>query len=58
MLGKSYYLNNQLDKALATYKSALILNPEDTKILVEMGMVYAKQGNKTEMKKSLTSWNH
>ena len=51
MLGKSYYLNNQLDKALATYKSALILNPEDTKILVEMGMVYAKQGNKTEMKK-------
>lgn len=51
MLGKSYYLNNQLDKALATYKSARILNPDDPKILVEMGMVYAKQGNKTEMKK-------
>ncbi|HSF89264.1 MAG TPA: adenylate/guanylate cyclase domain-containing protein [Saprospiraceae bacterium] len=51
MLGKSYYLNNQLDKALATYKSARILNPDDTRILVEMGMVYAKQGNKAEMKK-------
>lgn len=53
MLGKSYYLNNQLDKALATFKSARILDPDDTRILVEMGMVYAKQGNKTEMKKIL-----
>jgi tetratricopeptide (TPR) repeat protein len=51
MLGKSYYLNNQLDKALATFKSARILNPDDARILVEMGMVYARQGNKAEMKK-------
>jgi class 3 adenylate cyclase/tetratricopeptide (TPR) repeat protein len=51
MLGKSYYLNHQLDKALSTFQSARKLDPDDTRILVEMGMVYAKQGNITEMKK-------
>ena len=51
MLGKSYYLNNQFDKALATYQLARKKAPDDLRILVEMGMVYAKQGNMPEMKK-------
>jgi len=51
MRGKSYYLNNQLDKALATFLAARKLDPDDTRILVELGMVYAKQGNRAEMKK-------
>ena len=51
MLGKSYYLDNQFDKALATYQQARKRSPDDLRILVEMGMVYAKQGNRTEMNK-------
>jgi len=51
MLGKSYFLDNQLDKALGAYHTSQKLNPDDSRILVEMGMVYAKQGNKVEMKK-------
>lgn len=51
MLGKSYYLDNQFDKALATYQQAWKKAPDDLRILVEMGMVYAKQGNMAEMNK-------
>ncbi len=51
MLGKSYYLDNQFDKALATYQQARKKAPDDLRILVEMGMVYAKQGNMAEMNK-------
>jgi tetratricopeptide (TPR) repeat protein len=51
MLGKSYYLNNQLDKALASLKTALVKLPEESRTLPEIGTVYARQANKVEAKK-------
>jgi len=51
MLGKSYYLNDQLDKALITLQQALINLPDETRTLPELGALYARMGNTVEAKK-------
>ncbi len=61
MLGKSYYFNNQPDLAMANLKEALKEYPESLITLIEIGMVYAKQGNKVEVRKiidEIGSRNH
>jgi len=51
MLGRSYYLNNQFDKALLYYKEAIKKDPDDAMFLSELGMVYARMGNIAETQK-------
>lgn len=51
MLGRSYYLDNQFDKAIPLLKTAIKNHPGEYKIVAELGLVYARQGNKPEAKK-------
>lgn len=53
MLGKSYYANGQLDKSLAIYKEERSKHPENIDVLAELGMVYARQGNKAAALKTI-----
>jgi tetratricopeptide (TPR) repeat protein len=52
-LARSYELDNQLDKALATYKEGRKEYMDDLGLLGEMGGVYAQQGNIAEAKKTI-----
>lgn len=51
MLGKSYYYNNQLDQALSIQLAELKKKPDDVRVLIELGMIYARKGNEAEAKK-------
>jgi tetratricopeptide (TPR) repeat protein len=46
LLGKSYYLNGQLDKALVVYKQEIKKQPDNKDLYAELGLIYARQGNK------------
>jgi class 3 adenylate cyclase/tetratricopeptide (TPR) repeat protein len=48
MLGRSYYLDKQYDKAKTIYLDARRKSPKDAQIAAELGMVYARQGNAGE----------
>jgi class 3 adenylate cyclase len=45
LLGKSYYLHGQLDKALLVYKEEIKKHPGNKDLHAELGMIYARQGN-------------
>ncbi len=51
MLGKCYYFDNQLDLALAHHKMVLEKRPTSDITLIEIGMIYARQGNVQEATK-------
>jgi len=53
LLGKGYYLAGQFDKALAIYKEEYSKNPGNKDLLAEMGMIYARQGNKAAALKTI-----
>jgi len=53
LLGKSYYLHGQLDKALQVYKEEIKKHPENKDLHAEIGMIYARQGNKAAALKSI-----
>ncbi len=44
--GAKLYLENQFDEAIAAYKKALELDPDDYELLRMMGMAYVKSGNR------------
>jgi len=51
MLAKSYYFNNELDRSLATHQKILKEHPGNIPTLIEIGMIYARQGNDKEAMK-------
>ena len=53
LLGKSYYLHGQLDKALIVYKEEIKKQPDNKDLIAEAGMIYARQGNKAAAVKSI-----
>ena len=53
LLAKSYYLGRQLDKALVIYKEERSKHPDNPEILAELGLVYARQGNKAVALKTI-----
>src|SRR4030095_12225200 len=57
MLGRSYYLNHQYDEALKYYKEAVKEEPKNATFLSEMGMVYARRGDKEEALKIIEKLN-
>jgi tetratricopeptide (TPR) repeat protein len=57
MLGRSYYLNHQYDKALIYYKEAVKKKPKDAMFLAEIGMVYARKGDKDEALRTIDKLN-
>ncbi len=46
MLGRSYYLDHQYDKAKTIYLQVINKNPKNATYISELGMIYARQGNK------------
>jgi tetratricopeptide (TPR) repeat protein len=44
-LGNNFYKNSELENAIACYDSALALNPNYTKVIVNKAMVYKKMEN-------------
>jgi hypothetical protein len=48
MLGRSYYLDRQYEKAKVIYLEEHKKNPKDSVVTAELGMVYAKLGKKEE----------
>ena len=53
LLGRSYYQDGQFDKALVIYKEEIRKHPEHKDLLAEMGMIYARQGNRTAALKTI-----
>jgi tetratricopeptide (TPR) repeat protein len=53
LLGKSYYLHGQLDKALAVYKEEIKKQPDNKDLIAELGLIYARQNNRVGALKSV-----
>ena len=53
MLGRSYYLHGDMDKALAVYKEEIKKQPDNADLVAEMGLIYARKGDKASALKSV-----